>query len=104
MVDVASDRQASDILLLDVRETCSFADYFVIMSADSQRQMKALQDERDRKLSEDRVSSRLEGTPDSGWVLLDLGDVIVHIFDEPTRRFYQLDELWSRATPLVRMQ
>ncbi len=104
-MEVASDRQASDILLLDVREVCSFADYFVIMSGDSQRQMKALQDEIDRKLSQDRIPiHHLEGTTDSGWVLLDLGAVIIHIFDDPTRRFYQLDQLWSRATPLVRMQ
>ena len=105
IVDVASSKQASDILLLDVREVASFADYLVIMSADTLRQMGALTEEVVTSLKQEGVRPHhLEGTSDSGWLLLDYFDVIVHIFSPEQRAFYRLEQVWPRAKPVVRIQ
>lgn len=105
MVEVASDKQASDIVLLDVREICSFASYFVICSGESERQIKAIYDEVEHALKKDGVlPHHREGTLDSGWLLFDFGDVIVHIFSPTERDYYRLAELWSQAVPVVRIQ
>ena len=104
-VEAASNRQASDILLLDVRGICSFADYFVISSGESDRQLRAIYDEVEHILKKEGIlPHHCEGALDSGWLLLDFGDVIVHIFAPVEREYYQLDELWSEATPIVRIQ
>ncbi len=105
MVEAASDKQASDIILLDVREICSFASYFVICSGESERQMKTICDEVEHVLKkEGLLPHHREGTLDSGWLLFDFGDVVVHIFAPFEREYYQLDELWSQAVPVVRIQ
>ena len=105
MVEAASDKLATDIVLLDARGVCSFADYFVICSGDSERQIKAIYEEIEHTLKkEGTVPHHHEGTVDSGWLLLDFGDVIVHIFAPFEREYYQLDKLWSQATTVVRMQ
>ena len=92
-------------MLLDAREVCSFADYFVVCSAESERQMQTVYEEIEHVLKKDGVlPHHREGTTDSGWLLLDFGDVIVHIFATFEREFYQLDELWQEATPVVRIQ
>ena len=104
-MEAAGNKQATDIVLLDAGEVCSFADYFIICSGDSQRQIQAIFDEIVHVLKEAGVRPRhVEGTVDSGWLLLDFGDVIVHIFAPEEREFYRLDELWGRATPLVTIQ
>ena len=105
MVEAASDKQALDIILLDVREICSFASYFVICSGESERQMKTIYDEVEHVLKkEGLLPHHREGTLDSGWLLFDFGDVVVHIFAPFEREYYQLDELWSQAVPVVRIQ
>lgn len=104
-MDTASEKQAVDILMLDIREMSAFADYFVICSAETQRHMEALCRDIDEALAKNNVSIRSrEGAPDSGWVLLDFGPVIVHVFAPQEREFYQLERLWSRAMPVVRIQ
>jgi ribosome-associated protein len=103
-VDVASDKQASNVVMLDMREVCSFSDYFVISSGESERQIKAIGEEIEKALQEGGVTPHhREGTADSGWVLLDFSSVIVHIFSPTQREFYQLEELWSQATPVIRI-
>lgn len=105
MVEAASEKQAIDIALLDTREVCSFADYFVICSGDTNRQMKAIDDEVEHKLKKEGIlPHHHEGTVDSGWLLLDFGDVIVHIFASFEREYYQLDKLWSQASTVLRIQ
>ena len=105
MVAAAGDKQANDIVLLDTREICSFADYFVMCSSDSDRQVQAIYEEVEHVLKKEGVLPRhCEGTVDSGWLLLDYGDVIVHIFAPFEREYYQLDELWSQASTVVRIQ
>jgi len=104
-VEVASDKQASNIVLLDARGVCSFADYFVICAGDTERQIRTIYDEIELTLKKEGVlPHHHEGTIDSGWLLLDYGDVIVHIFGTLEREYYQLDELWSSAKPVLRIQ
>ncbi len=101
---MAGDKQASDIVLLDTRKVCSFADYFVICSGDSDRQIQAIHDEVEHVLKREGILPRhREGTLDSGWLLIDFGDVIVHIFAAFEREYYQLDKLWSQASTVVRI-
>ena len=104
-VEIASDKQASDILLLDVRKVCSFADYFVTCSGESERQIKTIYNEIEQVLKKAGVLPlHHEGTIDSGWLLIDFGSVIVHIFATLEREYYHLDGLWEKATPVVRIQ
>ena len=102
---MASDKQASNIVLLDVRDLCSFTDYFVICAGDSDRQVRTIYDEIGQSLKKAGIKPHHhEGTLDSGWLLLDYGDVIVHVFGASERDFYNLDELWHEATPVLRIQ
>ncbi len=104
-VDAAGDLQASDIVLLDTSKVCSFADYFVICNGESERQIKAIYEEVEHIIKKEGVLPiHHEGTVDSGWLLLDYGDVIVHIFSTAEREFYQLDRLWGQADLVLRIQ
>ncbi len=104
-VEAASDKQADDIVVLDTRQVCSFADYFVICSGDSIRQIEAIRQEIHEKMKRGGVVPfRIEGTADSGWILIDLTEVIVHVFSPSQRDYYKLDELWHEATPIIRIQ
>ena len=88
-------------MALDVREISLLADYFVICSGNSERQINAIIDEVIDKEEEKQVSvRRVEGKDGGKWVLIDLGDVIVHVFSASERAFYNLEKLWSDA-PLV---
>ncbi len=91
--------------MLDTRKVCSFADYFVICSGESERQIKAIIDEVTHALKKESILPlHKEGAADSGWVLIDFGDVIVHIFAPFEREYYQLDKLWSHALPVLIIQ
>jgi ribosome-associated protein len=91
--------------LLDIRPISLIADYFVVCSATSERQINAVTRDIADNLREDGLRPlRVEGEPASGWVLMDYGDVVVHIFDVARRDYYSLEDLWSAAVPLVRMQ
>lgn len=104
-MEAASEKQASDITLLDVREVCSFASYFVICSGESERQISAIHTEIEQTLKKDGlIPQHREGTLDSGWMLLDYGDIVIHIFASTEREYYCLDELWSKAVPVIRIQ
>ena len=104
-VEAASNKQATDIVMLDTRRICSFADYFVIRSGETNRQIQAIYDEVGHILKKENIlPHHHEGTVDSGWLLVDFGDVIVHIFASFEREYYQLDELWNQASPIVRIQ
>jgi ribosome-associated protein len=106
IVELASDKQASDIVLLDIRSMSAVADYFVICTTLSERQMTAVVRDVADQLREEGGPRplRVEGKPGSGWVLVDYSDVVLHVFGAEQRSFYQLEELWSAAVPLVRMQ
>lgn len=106
IVDLLSDKQASDILLLDIRAVSLIADYFVIATAGSERQTGAILKDLGDKIQEEfrRKPLHVEGRADSGWVLLDFGDVIVHVFTAAQRDFYRLEDLWQAAVPVLRLQ
>jgi ribosome-associated protein len=104
-VDIASDKKASDIILLDIRDVTTFADYFIICSGNNTRQIQAIADAIDEEL--DKQGATLfhrEGVAEAGWVLLDFGDVIVHIFGAKEREYYRLERLWSEAKTIVYLQ
>ncbi|OGO07651.1 MAG: ribosome silencing factor [Chloroflexi bacterium RBG_13_57_8] len=104
-VEIASDKQAGNIVLLDVRGQCSFADYFVICTGESRRQVHTILEDVEKSLkSEGVLPHHLEGAPDTGWLLLDYGDVIVHIFSPEERGYYDLDGLWGQAKTVLQIQ
>ena len=97
----AQDRRAEDVVVLDMRDLMSICDYFVICSGRSRLHVDAIADEVD-DVMEAEGASRLhrEGIPDSTWVIVDYGDVVVHIFDPEGRGFYNLEGLWRDAVRL----
>ena len=92
------------MLLLDIRKITDFADFFVIATASNARHMRALAETLYKEIPPRTGGKRHEGDSDSGWILLDYGDVIVHLFSPELRAHYALEELWSEATSVVRMQ
>jgi ribosome-associated protein len=98
---IAQDKKGDNIVILDVGSLTTLADFFVICSANSQRQVLAITDAIDEELSRKGVQPMsLEGRENSLWVLMDYGEVIVHIFKEEVRDFYDLERLWGDAKRL----
>ena len=106
IIDLFSERQAGDVVLLDLRQVASFTDYFIIASGQNLRHIRALQDAVDVDLAKEGIKAlHTEGTIESGWLLIDFGDVIVHIFSPEERAYYNLEALWGRpGVPAVRFQ
>jgi len=105
IINLLDDKQAVDILLLDISEVSAFADYFVIASVTSERQSQALVDALLEALRPQQVRPLyIEGERTSGWQLIDFGDVIVHLFSLEQRAYYRLEDLWQKARVVVRMQ
>lgn len=91
--------------MLDLRGLTTIADYFVVCSADSERQLRAVANAIDEELVKNGARPpRIEGSPETGWVLLDFSDVIVHVFSEEQREFYRIERLWKQAQPVVVVQ
>jgi len=104
IVDLVVAKLGEDVLLLDIRPVSMIADYFVICSGASERQIQAIYEDILAKLKEVGVDPlHSEGTATSGWVLVDYGSVIVHVFLPPTRRYYNLEQLWKDARTVVRI-
>ena len=104
IVDVASDKKASDIVLLRTAEITTMADYFVIASGRSDRQVQALSQAIVDELRDEGIKPiGVEGLRSARWVLLDYGSVIVHLFAPEEREYYGLERLWSTATQVVRL-
>lgn len=94
--------KALDIVLLEVGEISSFADYFLICSGKSSRQVQGIADNMEAALAEHGFKPLgIEGRSEGQWVLMDYGDVIVHVFYEPVRSFYDLESLWADAKRVV---
>ena len=95
----ADDNRGQDIVILDLRDMTTFFDYFVVVSGTSRRQLHAISEEIDHAL-EDGLGDRrigIEGYRESRWILLDYGDVVIHIFEPETREYYDLENLWGHA-------
>jgi len=97
--DAAVEHKAIEPLILDLRNCCSFTDYFFICSASSSQQLRAIADNIERRLKEQGVRhyGHREGGGEARWLLLDYGDFIVHVLLEEVRHFYNLEQLWSQA-------
>jgi ribosome-associated protein len=107
IVDVVENHKAEDIVLLDLGPDTVIADYFVIATGTSDRQLRALADhvrESVKEKVENRLPYGVEGSPESGWVLMDYGDVIVHLFMEEERRYYDLEGFWKKASVVLSIQ
>jgi len=103
IVDIVEERKAEDIVLLDLRPHTVLADYFVICTGNSDRQIRALSDyiREDVKKNTGKFPKGIEGTPESGWILMDYGDVIVHVFSEDQRDYYDIESLWGNVSQVV---
>jgi ribosome-associated protein len=97
--EAALGRKATDLVVLDIGDISSIADYFVICSGRSDTQVQAIADAIERRLREHgQRPLSIEGRERGQWILMDYGDVIVHVFYAPVRAFYDLERLWSRAS------
>ena len=105
IVELAEDKKAADIVLLDLSGLTSVADYFVIASGGSERQLDAIADGIISGMRDEKVHAfGREGTAASHWVLVDFSSVIVHIFTPPERDYYSLERAWSEAKTILRVQ
>ena len=97
-VQAAESKKAINVRVLDLREITSFTDYFVICSGSNPRQIQAICDEIQAKLAEEgEFPTNVEGYNASEWVLADYGDLVVHVFSEKARDYYELERLWRQA-------
>ena len=104
IIDVISGKKASNILMLDMRDLTLLADYYILCDGSSKRQIGAVGEGLLEDLEDAGAKpATVEGSPESGWVLVDFGSVIVHIFSPDKRAYYHLEELWKEAPIVVRM-
>jgi ribosome-associated protein len=97
-ISAAQEKQAADVILLDLEGLAAFTDYFIVCTGFSSRQVEAICDEIEERLERSGVRlQHREGKSGSDWMLLDFGSLIVHVFTEQTRHFYDLERLWRAA-------
>jgi ribosome-associated protein len=105
VAELIAETPASNTVVLDIHRGSSFADFFVICSGENERQLRAIVREVAEGMAERGVRpQRTEGSPLSGWTLLDFGDVIVHVLSADQRAYYRLEELWADAQTLLAIQ
>jgi ribosome-associated protein len=105
LADIISDTPARDTVVLDIHDLSPFADYFVITAGANERQLRAINRTVAERMAEAGFRpQRVEGAATSGWIVLDFGDVLVHIFSEDQREFYRLEDLWAEAPTLLAIQ
>ena len=101
-VNAALERKAEDVAILNVRDLSSVTDYFVICSGNSDRQIRSLADHVSQRLKKEGILPLgIEGERSGSWILMDYGDVILHIFYKPVREFYDVEGLWSDAPRMI---
>jgi ribosome-associated protein len=105
IVNTLEEKKAENIVLLDIKELTAFTDYFIICTGTSNRMLNALADGVSEKTRlEHKKKGRIEGQADSGWIIVDYGDIVVHIFDSELRQYYKLEELWDEGKVLLTVQ
>lgn len=105
IVDVLEEKKGEDIILLDIHEITIFADYFVICSGTSERMLRALADSAlEEAKNKHDLLGRVEGSASNGWVLVDFGDIILHLFSPERREYYHLEDLWNSGKVLLHLQ
>jgi ribosome-associated protein len=104
IIEALEDAKARDLAVLDVRKICDFTDYMVVASGTSNRHVVSIADKVMEKMTGQRIKpSGVEGMENGDWVLLDYGEVVVHVMRPQTRDFYNLEKLWSDAKPVARV-
>ncbi len=103
IVDIVEDRKAEDILLLDLRPDNVIADFFVLCSGDNERHLRALYEAVRLEVKEkyQQLPFSNEGSPQSGWIVMDYGDVVLHFFSPDKRNYYALEELWASSSRVM---
>lgn len=105
LAEIISDTPARDTVVLDIHELSPFADYFVITGGANERQLRAINRAVAERMADLGIRpQRTEGAASSGWIVLDYGDVLVHIFSDDLREFYRLEDLWVEAPTLLAIQ
>lgn len=106
LVDSIVDKKGSDILLLDIRDHAAFADYFLICNGENERQLAALAEAlaSNAKQADEVAAPEMEGDPASGWMLIDFGDLVVHLFSPSKRAYYRLEDIWNQAHVVINIQ
>jgi ribosome-associated protein len=105
VVDTLEDKKGEDILLMDIQDVSSFADYFIFCSGTSDRMLGALAASiRESVKQQFGIITQPEGDPIDGWLVVDLGDVVVHLFSPEQRDYYDLEKLWDHVKVLLRLQ
>jgi 2'-5' RNA ligase/ribosome silencing factor RsfS/YbeB/iojap len=105
IVDALEEKKGEEILLIDIHTLVDFTDYFVVCTGTSNRMLDALADAAiERARTQFKIKGKLEGTSDEGWLVVDLGNVVVHVFTSEQRKYYQLEKLWERGKILLHLQ
>lgn len=104
LVAALEDKKGEDILLLDLRGVAPFTDFFLFCTGTSDRMLDALAHTVEEVAAEHGYRGRIEGTARSGWILVDFGDLIVHLFAPDVRDYYRLEELWGEGKVLLHLQ
>jgi ribosome-associated protein len=105
LITALEEKKGEDITLIDIREVTTFAEYFIICSGTSDRMLQALADAVSQQAKQMfGLLGRIEGQSRDGWILVDFGDAIVHLFSRDRRDYYRLEELWNKGKVLVHLQ
>jgi ribosome-associated protein len=105
IINALEDKKGEDILLLDIKDVANFTDYFIICNGTSDRMLDALAKGVLEATKKDyKKKSRVDGKSQEGWLVMDYGDVVVHLFSPEVRAYYDLEELWSDGKVLLRVQ
>jgi ribosome-associated protein len=105
IIESLESKKGEDILLLDIREIASFADFFVLCTGTSDRMLGALAEVTlEAARTQHHKHGRKQGEPREGWVVVDFGDVVVHLFSPDQRSYYDLEEFWQEGKVLVKLQ
>lgn len=103
-MNVLEEKKGEKILLLDIHEIASFTDYFVLCNGTSDRMLDGLARAVSEAGHKEVLIAGIEGRSEDGWLLVDLGDVVVHLFSPDQRDYYRLDQLWEKGKVLLRLQ
>jgi ribosome-associated protein len=105
LIDILEEKKGEKIVLLDLREIVNFTDYFIICNGTSDRMLQSLADAViEGARAKLKIHGRIQGSPDGGWVVVDMGDVVIHLFSPDQRDFYKLEELWQAGKVVLRLQ
>ena len=105
IVNTLEEKKGEEILLLDIQKIANFTDYFIICSGTSDRMLDALVDAVVQKVNQEhQINGKIEGKPEGGWMLIDFGSILVHLFSSDQRKYYQLEDLWKEGKILLHVQ